>query len=145
MKKLHSQLLKRIILKFTCSSIALVTMCFSLCCYNRVLYWVYTDLYCFIYWAIRENIAAASRPIQRINSFNIALPGRKNTDSILLEIENVCIMGCKVVVLPMALPCLHLTTKNAMWLLKWHTTKIEFNRWTKLRWFLHHLNKTPFL
>ena len=29
-----------------------------------------------IYWAIRENIAPAARPIQRINSFDIALWGR---------------------------------------------------------------------
>ena len=50
----HSQLLKRIILKFNSSSIALLTMYTSQCCHNRVLYWVYMDPYCFIYWAIRE-------------------------------------------------------------------------------------------
>ena len=53
----HSPLLKWIILKFNSSSIALLTMYISLCCHNRVLYWVYTDPYRFIYWAIRENIA----------------------------------------------------------------------------------------
>ena len=73
---IHSQLLKSIILKFNSSSIALLTMYISYCCHNRVLYWVYTDPYCFIYWAIRKNIAQAARPIRRINSSNIALPGR---------------------------------------------------------------------
>ena len=46
-----SQLLKWIILKFDSSSIVLLTMCISQCCHNRVLYWVYMDRYCLIYWA----------------------------------------------------------------------------------------------
>ena len=71
----HSQL-KRIILKFNSSSIALLTMCISQCCHNRVLYWVYTDPYCFVYWIIREHKTPADRSIRRINSFNIALPRR---------------------------------------------------------------------
>ena len=70
----HSQLIKWIKLKFNSSSIALLTRCIYKCCHNRVLYWVYTDPYGFIYWAIRENLAPAARPIQRINSSNIALP-----------------------------------------------------------------------
>ena len=36
----------------------------------------YTNPHCFLHWAIRENIAQATRPIQRINSSNIALPVR---------------------------------------------------------------------
>ena len=67
----HFNALKRIILTFNSSSIALPTICISYCCHNRVLYWVYTDPYCFIYWAIRENIAPAARPIQRIKPSNI--------------------------------------------------------------------------
>ena len=43
-------------MKFTSSSIDLLTVCISWCCHNRVLNWVYTDPYCFIYWAILENI-----------------------------------------------------------------------------------------
>ena len=63
--RIHPQLLKRVILKFTYSSIALLG-----------LYWVYTESSCFLYWAIQENIAPAARPIRRINSCNIVLPGR---------------------------------------------------------------------
>ena len=88
----HAQLIKRVILKHTSSSIALLTMCISQCCHNRVLYWFYTDPYCFIYWAIRENIAPAARPIRKINTSNIALPGKTILEVYLLEIENVCIM-----------------------------------------------------
>ena len=58
---LHSQLLKVVILKFNSSNIALLTMCISKCCHNRVLYWVYTDPYSFIYWAKREKIALADQ------------------------------------------------------------------------------------
>ena len=73
----HSQLLERTILKFNSSSIALLTICISKCCNNRVLYWVYTDPFAlYSYWAIRENIAPAASSIQRIKSSNIALPGR---------------------------------------------------------------------
>ena len=46
---IHSQLLKKKILKFNSSSIALLTMCISECCHNRVLYWVYTDPYCVLF------------------------------------------------------------------------------------------------
>ena len=88
----HSQLLKRIILKLNSSSIALLTMYISQCCHNRVLSWVYTDPYCFTYWATQGNIAPAAGPIQRINSCNIALPGRTILEVQLLEIEKVCIM-----------------------------------------------------
>ena len=88
----HSQLLKRIILKFNSSSIALLTMYISQCCHNRVLYWVYTNPYCFIYWAIWENIAPAARAKWKINSFNIALTGRTVLKVKLLIIEDVCIM-----------------------------------------------------
>ena len=88
----HSQLLKKMILKFNSSSIALLIMPISKCYHNRVLYWVYTDPYCIIYWAIQENIAPAATPIRRIKSSNIALPGRKIQKLKLLEIENVCIM-----------------------------------------------------
>ena len=88
----HSQLLKRKILKFNSSSIALLNMCISQCCHNRVLYWVYMDPYCIIYQEIWENIAPAARPIRRINSSNIALPGRTLLEVKFLEIENVCIM-----------------------------------------------------
>ena len=80
------------ILKFYSSSIALLTICISQFCHNRVLYWVYTDSYCFIYWAIRENIAPAARPIRRINPSNIALPGRTILEVQHLDIENVCIL-----------------------------------------------------
>ena len=73
-------------------SVALLTMCISQCCNNRVLYWVYTDAFCFIYWAIRENTASAARPIWGINSSNIALPGRTILEVSLLEINNVCIL-----------------------------------------------------
>ena len=51
-----------------------------------------TDPYCFIYWATRDTLAPAARPIHKINSSNIALPGRTILDLKLLEIENVCIM-----------------------------------------------------
>ena len=36
-------------------------MCISKYCHNRVLYWVYTDPYCFIN-SIQENITPAARP-----------------------------------------------------------------------------------
>ena len=57
-------------MKFNSSCITFLTICISQCRHNRVLYWVYTDPYCFIYWAIRKNIAPAARPIRRINSSN---------------------------------------------------------------------------
>ena len=58
-------------LKLNSSSIALLTVNFVVV----VLYWAYTDPYCFVYWAIQENIALVARPIRKIIFFNISLPG----------------------------------------------------------------------
>ena len=47
------------------------------------------EIECFVYWAIQEYKSLAARPICRINSSNIALPGTSLLEIKLLEIENV--------------------------------------------------------
>ena len=53
----NSQLLQRIILNLNSSSIALPTLCIAQCCHSKVFYFAHTNLYCFVYWLIQENIA----------------------------------------------------------------------------------------
>ena len=73
-----------VIFTLNSSNIALLTICIS--------YWAYTDLYCFFYWATLENIAPAAKPIQRMNSSNIALPERTILEEVIIENKNVCDM-----------------------------------------------------
>ena len=71
----------------------MVTLTFCFCGFGQ--FWpqvTYRNLYCFVYWAILENIASAERVILRINSFSIVLLGNPTLKANVLDIDNVSIM-----------------------------------------------------
>ena len=80
------------LLKFNCSSIALLTMRISYCCHIRVLYWVYTDPYCFIYWEIRKNILQETFIEEK--DINDGLMTEKYSPSFQTNTENQVFQDC---------------------------------------------------
>ena len=88
---LHSQLLKRIILIFNSSSMALLTMCISQCYHNRVLMGLYGPVSLHIL-GNRGKYSPSCQTNTENQLFQYWPTRKDNTESILLEIENVCIL-----------------------------------------------------